>query len=267
MWILFYELDALLIVKIFGAAELALYAIALALVSFLRNVFAQLYSPFGARFNHFIGLNDVDGLRELYRNVIVATMPIILFTTISLIILMKPLVYSWVGEDYAASIILAQFLVLSSTRAFVSYPGNFLVIAQQRLSTLYITSALLPIVLWTGVLLTISDLGLFAIPLFKFISGLVVFLIYTIITYRFLAIGFFDFIRDLVIPILLPCIVLGASLFLVRQYLPLEKGAVNVSIVAITGGAFSAIASLLYYSCSREFRRFTTPLICKVFST
>jgi O-antigen/teichoic acid export membrane protein len=261
MWILFYEIDAVVIGRAFGPKELSFYAIGLSLVALLRSLFSQVYAPFSARFNHFVGLDDIEGLRKLYKNVIVLTMPMVVFTILSLVILMKPFVYSWVGEDYAASVILAQFLALSYARSFVSYPGNFLVVAQERISLLYVTSALLPTILWTGVLITISTMDVLAIPVFKMVASLPVFLIYVVISYRFLRVGFVGFLRRLILPAMIPCLVLVGTLLFVTQYMPTEKSVLNVLIVVSTGAGASSVASLLYYGFSAELRHCLRPLL------
>jgi O-antigen/teichoic acid export membrane protein len=54
-WILYYELDPAAIGKILGPQQVAVFAIGLTIMSFIRSIMGILFSPFNARFNHFIG--------------------------------------------------------------------------------------------------------------------------------------------------------------------------------------------------------------------
>ena len=96
-WILYYELDAFAIAKLLGPESVAIYAIGFTVLTFLRTLFGVLFSPFFARFNHFIGLNDMEGLRRLYLSIVTLTLPFVVFPILSLFLLMDPFVNAWVG--------------------------------------------------------------------------------------------------------------------------------------------------------------------------
>ncbi len=55
-WIIYYEIDLLVIGRILGATQVAIFAIGLTILSYFRTLFGIFYSPFIARFNYFIGL-------------------------------------------------------------------------------------------------------------------------------------------------------------------------------------------------------------------
>ena len=189
MFILYYELDAFAIAKLMGVESVAIYAVGFTILSFLRSLFGVLYAPFLARFNHFIGLHDLDGLRNLYRSILPLTLPFVVLPIVSLALLMEPLVHSWVGHYYEKSVIIAQLLIFGFIYGFFTYPASFLIIAQEKIKILYLTSAISPIVYWTGIVLTIPYIGLTSFALFKFIAMSISSLFYFFITLKFLDIS------------------------------------------------------------------------------
>src|ERR1019366_3792168 len=76
-WILYYELDPVIIGKFIGARQVAIYAIGLTILSFYRGILGILFSPFSIRFNHFIGVNDVEGLKRFFLQVVIIMAPIV----------------------------------------------------------------------------------------------------------------------------------------------------------------------------------------------
>lgn len=163
-WIVFYELDPFAIGKLLGAQFLAVYAIALSAMSFVRNLLGILYNPFSARFNHFIGVGDIEGLKRFYRRVVELTMPATILPLLCLELLLQPFILSWVGPAYAASVPLAGLLLSSYACSFVSYPGGMLLVAQKRVRIINVLSAGEALVFWLGVIATIRPLGLYAFP-------------------------------------------------------------------------------------------------------
>ena len=265
MFILYYELDAFVIAKYLGPENVAIYAVGFTMLSFLRSLFGVLYAPFLARFNHFIGLHDLEGLRNLYRIILPLTLPFVIFPTVSLILLMHPFVHSWVGNYYEKSIIIAQLLILGFIYGFITYPASFLVIAQERIKILYFTSAISPIVYWTGIVLTIPYIGLTSFALFKFIAMSISCLFYFYITIKFLEVSVGEFIKTILCPIAIPLGFLIISLAYLNQFMPIEKNAHNLFIIIATGGIASAGGLVLYYIFSSQFRNYTQELFKKCF--
>jgi O-antigen/teichoic acid export membrane protein len=265
MFILYYEVDPFAIAKILGPESVAIYAVGLIIFSFLRSLFGVLYSPFLARFNHFIGLNDIEGLRNLYRNILAITLPFVFFPIISLALLMDPLIHSWVGSYYEKSIIIAQLLILGFIYGFYTYPGSFLIISQEKIKILYLTSAILPIVYWFGIFLTIHYMGLISFALFKFIAMSLNSLVYLFITLRFLKISTREFIRKNLGPIAIPASLLVFTLAYLNKFMPVEKNALHLLIVIGTGGLASGGALVCYYLFSSPFRNYTHGLLRKCF--
>jgi O-antigen/teichoic acid export membrane protein len=266
MWILYYELDAFAIAKLLGIEKVAIYAVGFTILSFLRSIFGVFYAPFFARFNHFIGLNDMDGLRNMYRTIVTMTLPLVIFPIVSLAMLMEPFVYSWVGNYYEKSVSIAQLLIFCFIYGFFTYSASFLIMAQEKIKILYLTSAILPIVYWAGIILTINSLGLTSFALFKFIATSIGGLLYLFITIKFLNISAGDFVKKILGPAAIPLVVLILSLSCLNQFMPHEKNSLDLFIVIATGGLASAGALFLYYLFSSHFRRYTQELLRKCFA-
>lgn len=266
MFILYYELDAFAIAKLLGVESVAIYAVGFTILSFLRSLFAVLYTPFQARFNHFIGLQDMEGLRNLYRNMLPLGLPFVVLPIVSLVLLMGPFVHCWVGSYYEKSVPIAQLLILGFIYGFFTYPASFLIIAQEKIRILYLISALPPIIYWIGIVSTISYLGLTSFALFKLIAMSISGLLYFIITIRFLEISAGNFLRKILGPVVIPLGLLLIALLYLNQFMPSEKNALNLLVVIATGGLASAVTLFLYYLFSGQFRHYAHALIRKCFA-
>jgi O-antigen/teichoic acid export membrane protein len=254
-WIIYYELDPLVIAKIFGAEKLAFYAIGLTLSSYLRGMCGCIYAPFLARFSHFIGLQEDDALRNFYQRVIIVMAPIIL-PIISIIFLMKPLIYCWVGRNYELSVAIAQFLVGIFIFGFISYPASLMVMAQERVKLLVIISSILPAFYWGGVLLFIPILQVKTFAYIKFFVYLISVVIYINFTLKFLKINIRYFFKRFLSPIIFPVIsVISLSIYL-NPFMPLKQGRVNLSIVIAAISISSFLGLCLYYGFSAPLRNY-----------
>lgn len=260
-WILYYELDSVAIGKLLGAQQVAVYAIGLTVLSFFRSILGILFSPFSVRFNHFVGYNDEEGLKSFYLQVVSILAPVVVFPIITIALLAKPIVLTWVGEDYLTSVPVIQFLVFCNFFAFVTYPTNFMLIAKEHQKTLYFINTLLPFVFWCGIALTISFLGVKSFAIFK----LVAFLFSAIVSYRlmiaYLKISFRDSIKKIFMPMILPILFLISSTTLVADYLPQEKSKINLFIVAVVMVTGIIITFVIQYFTSENLRNQIQKLI------
>ena len=266
MWILYYELDAFAIAKLFGVESVAIYVVGFTVLTFIRSLFGILYGPFFARFNHLIGLNDIDSLRNLYLSIVTLTMPFVVFPIVSLAILMDPFVYCWVGSHYQKSVVIAQLLILGCIYGFFTHPASFLIMAREKMKLLYLTAAISPVIYWTGIVLTLPYMGLTSFALFKFIVMSIVGLLYFVISLKFLDVSVSEFVKKILGPVAIPTGFLILSLSCLNQYMPVEKSTSNLLIVVATGGLVSAGALLLYYLFSGHFRRYAQGLFRKCFA-
>lgn len=257
MFMLFYELDSIVISKYLGAQALAYFAIGLTITRFFRSFFSMIYGPVQARFNHFIGLKDDNGLRKFYIKVLQCTMPLVVFPIISVLVLRKPLVLSWVGSDYLVSVNILFFLVITSIFTFNSTPAYFMIIALEKVKQLYLISTVTLITYWVGIILTIKYWQVESFAIFKFISVILADIFYLSISLKFLKMNLLQLIRKIILPFVIPLSFLIVSLFIIEPYLPVIKDNMSILLVVFSGGIASLISMVLYYLISREFRLYT----------
>jgi len=253
-WILYYELDPTVIGKFIGANQVAIYAIGLTILSFFRTILGILFSPFNARFNHFIGLEDEKGLKSFYLQVTTILAPIVVIPILTIALMASPLILSWVGVDYSGSVEIAQYLVLCNLFAFITYPASMLLMAKERLREMYLINTLIPLVYWSGIALTYNVFGLKSFAIFKLVAFALSVIAYYFIMLKFLQINFISSLKEIFKPILFPIILVIISSFLIRDYLPHQKSKINLLIVAISAGCIILGSFILQYFLSANWR-------------
>ncbi|NQX40295.1 hypothetical protein SAMN05421820_105171 [Pedobacter steynii] len=265
-WILYYELDPFVISRLLGAKYLAIYAIGFTLMEYFRSIFGILFSPFTAKFNHFVGLKDFEGLKIFFNKILVIGLPLTVFPVLSISITIKSFIFTWVGPQYIDSVPVAEVLVLSYLFSFISSPTGILVMAYERVKLLYITSALLPIVYWIGVFSTFGVIGLQAFADFKLAAFFVVAVVYLSIAVGILQLSFWPFLWKLISPAIIPIIFIFAMMMLTRSFLPIEKNKINLLIYFLYNGIIIFIAVAIYYFLSTVFRQMVNSIITPIFT-
>jgi len=264
LWILYYELDSFAIAKLMGSTQVAFYAVGFALMTFLRSIFGTIYAPFVARFNHFIGLNDMEGLKKFYIQIILFTLPIVLLPVLSLIIFMKLFIVSWVGFNYNISIDIGIFLMLCYIISFISYPAGILMTALVKLKSLYIMNITIVIIYWGGILLTMNILGIESFAIFKFAAFLISGIYCVFFSAKFLQLNLFQFLKKIIQPSILPIISAVLILFFIRNFIPISEEKINMFYSIISGGFALIIFLLIYYFTCISFKEYCNYLFAKV---
>lgn len=254
-WILYYELDSVTIGKFLGANQVAIYAVGLTILSFFRSILGILFSPFNVRFNHFIGIGDEIALKGFYIQIVTILAPIVIFPIITIAILAKPIVFTWIGVDYAESVTIIQLLVFCNFFAFITYPTNSMLIAKEKQKTLYFVNMLLPFVFWIGIALTISVLGINSFAVFKLVAFVFsAFVLYKLMI-EYLDWKLLDSLKTIFFPMLFPVLFLVSICYLIRDYLPHDKSKINLLIVGIVIGLLISFSFVIQYFTSRKWRQ------------
>lgn len=258
-WIAYYESDLIVIGRLFGPEKVAVYSIALSLLALFRTFFGILYTPFTSRFNHFIGNNDLEGLKGFFLHVVKITLPIVVIPIVVISILSKSFVLSWVGPQYFASINVVSVLILCNILAFISYPSGILLNSLERVRILFFSALLIPVVYWSSIGLMYDYLGLMSFAIFKIVSFVIGALFYFFYSLKFLDLKLSQFIKTVFYPYIIPIVIsimisLAAKDFVPTFYskLSLMYNIVIIGVLIAMGFSISLITSkyLRRYICS-----------------
>lgn len=256
-WILYYEMDSFAIGKLLGASEVAIYAIGFTILTFFRSLLGVFFSPFSARFNHFIGSGKKEELKHFYLHVVKITFPIVVFPIIAIVFLARPIVISWVGLEYEESIEIMKWLVLCNILAFISYPAGMLMLAEEKIKIIYILSIFMPVCYWAGIFLTLPTLGLKSFAIFKAIVFLISGLFYLFYTLNFLQVNLYDFFKKNILvyfpAVIILCLLMyNCSNLLIggkdKINLVLNAGVVGLGVVIAIGVSLFTVKSLRDYA-------------------
>lgn len=261
MWILFYEVDQLVISKFLGAEKVAIYAIAITFTTFFRTIFGILFSPFSVRSNYFIGNDDEEGLRKFCLQLMTLSAPLTILPTIAFAIVAKPFVFSWVGPNYVESVDIARLISFVYTLAFISYPASIYLNAKAQVKENYVIATLQPLIYWVGIVSVFSFLGLFSFGLFKLIATLLADCFYFYILIKSLKLSFSEFCRNVFYPIMLPLLFLIIALTFANNYFPYDKSKINLFIVLGVTGTCILISFGIQYMVSPNIKVVVKKLI------
>jgi O-antigen/teichoic acid export membrane protein len=255
MWILYYELDLIIIGKLISASAVAIYALAFTLTKFIRSLSSTIFSPFQNRYNHLIGLGEMEGLKVLLYKVILYTMPIFVFFVLSVIVLSENIVLSWAGDEYLQSKIILSFLAANFMLSFIRVPGANMLVALKRIKDMYWINFIVVIVFWSGVLLTKNFLGVNSFAIFKFVAGIFAMIFYFRFLIKFLNKSITIILRETLLRMIIPIIVIILFLLFIREYLPDTKGKMNLITVIATGGVGTFLGFLSLYFSSKYYKQ------------
>ncbi len=178
-WVLYYELDSIILSKFYDLKIVAYYAVGFVFLSFTRNLYNILYSPFYSRFNHFIGLSDLFGFSNLYKRVIKFTFPLAVFPPIIVCFYMEDIIHSWLGIQYVDSIYISQIFIIVALINALIIPNNYLILAKEENRQLRITALILPAVFFLSLVILFPYLNGSSLAISKlitiFLSGMFTF--------------------------------------------------------------------------------------------
>lgn len=256
-WVLFNEMDPFAISRILGADKFAVYAIGLTLMTFLRNLFGIIFNPFSARFNHFVGINDIAGLRALFLKVLQMTLPITIIPLMALELFLKPFIYCWVGSAYQSSVVIGSILLISYVFVFVSSPSAILLIALKRIKENNILSLSTTALFWTGILLSVRAYGVYSFAMCKTLVFVVFGLYYLRLALKFLGKNYsYKLFTESVLPLFIPAVILVVCAHFAGPHLPNVKDKIELLKVLGVLSLCSGFAIIVYAAISPAYHQF-----------
>jgi len=254
IWVVYYELDIIIIGKLLGASAVAVFALAFTFMKFLRSLSGVIFSPFQNRYNHFVGIENFEGLKKLLMKVIRFTMPIFVIGTINIIVLNKNIVLTWAGSEYFQSGAILFLLAINFMYSFIVIPGANMLVALVRVREMYLINILMLVVFWGGVLVTINLWGVTSFAIFKLVSGTLAMLFYLRFLLVFLNTNLMNFMKQTLWQLIIPFTIQISFLLLIAPFLPDVKGKLNLIIVMGTSGIGFLIGLTTLYFTSNYYR-------------
>ena len=170
-FIVYYELDSLLIVKLIGVEEVAIFAIGLTLLKFVKTLTNLFYAPFLNRLNQFAGRGEENHIGEMIQKILNLTLPGYLILVLVLVLSTKYLIGFWVGSGYKDSIEITELLFVSLIFTAYNAPASYYYNVALKYKYIYIVSICAPIIFVTSIFLFYPSTGLMAFAWTKVVVG------------------------------------------------------------------------------------------------
>jgi len=262
-WVLYYEIDSIVIAKIASLKDVALFSVCLSLMTFARSLFGIIYNPFSVKFNHYIGLGSTDKLNAAYRTVILFGVPLSIFATLIVVFSMDKLILLWVGSQYEPAISIIKIMFLIYLFNFVTSPGGIAVVAKNKLKEMYFVSIFLPLIYWVGVVFTFNRLGILSFAIFKLVAFALYAIFYLYFSSRYMAVDWKDFVSKNAIGIVLGVVIIGVISSTIGPLLPVKKSVAHLLIYFSYVGGLFTLTCLAFFAFSKDFRNSLTSLLAK----
>tara|TARA_B100000965_G_scaffold28469_1_gene21085 strand:- start:2263 stop:3786 length:1524 start_codon:yes stop_codon:yes gene_type:complete len=169
-FILFYEIDLILIGKFIGSYELAIYAIAFTFLNFLRSLWVIIYTPIASRINHFVGLKQLNKLYETLEILVKFTLPLYFFGVFVLLINTQKLILLWVGEYYLSANFILQLLLISVFFNYIIQPASQYFYACTKYKYIFINASILPVVFFASIYFFYDNYGVLSFAIGKLLA-------------------------------------------------------------------------------------------------
>jgi hypothetical protein len=137
---------------------------------------------------------------------------------------------------------------------FLSNPTGIAMVAKQNIRSLYLSSTILPIVYWIGIVLSFRNYGLLSFGIFKFVAFAVSGLIYLYYCNSMFAINWLAFIKKNVFPSVLTVLLLLVIDHFLNPFLPLTKGKVEFAKYVAVASIYGILGMAFYWSIAKDFQ-------------
>lgn len=219
--ILYYELDQIAISHWMGIEAVAVYGVALSVLTLVRTFCSLIFSPYASRYNHYVGLNDMNSLAAFVNKMILMFGLVLIVPIATISFFAEPFVISWIGDQYVESAILVSLMTWSFASNFVKEPICSYFVATERNKILLKCNCLMPAVYWIGIIATNNLLGLNSFALFKFIAPTTIAIFYWRLARE-------DFkkkgnslvsVKEVFLPLVYPIFILGILSFFISPHM------------------------------------------------
>jgi hydrogenase-4 membrane subunit HyfE len=139
--------------------------------------------------------------------------------------------------------------------SFVSYPTGIAMVSLKKIKSLYLISTLLPIIYWSGIILSFKYIGIVSFSVFKLISFLLSGIFYIYLSNKYLNVSWIKFFQNNIFAILGTPVVIFIAVLTIDNFLPLHKGMtemLNYSAIFLFLNVIGFVSYLLF---STEFRK------------
>jgi len=176
-FILYYELDLIIVGKIYGVESVAIYAIGFTFLNFLRTFWNTIFAPYQQRFNHFIAKNHHQKFKTLMINIIDYSMPLCFITITILYLIADEMVVLWVGSGYTQSIVILKTLMIGTVFTFITHPAKQVFSANLNYKYVYLSGIALPLTFFICLFLIMPIYGMIGVAISKTLAIFIGFLI------------------------------------------------------------------------------------------
>lgn len=263
-WILYYELDQVVIGRFYGASYVATFAIAFAILNYIRMFLSGLFSPFTARFAHFKADNNINGLRAYFEYITNITLPIVVLPLIALSILIKDFIVAWSGPQYIDAVPLTTLFAVINIFAFLSYPTGNMITVFEKTKTLKLISIILPIVYWGGIIMLPKSLSLLSFGIMKVCVFWLIIPVYSIASFKILDLDwrslFINFVKYNILSILVVSIISIVSLHVITIS---EKNFLHLFAIISLILTISIVGYSVAYICNPYIKNYISKSIIK----
>ena len=183
------------------------------------------------RYNHLIDNKNENALKALLNNVISYSMPLCVITITTLILLMEPIIISWVGASYSKAVIFSRILIGLTVFSFINIPANHIFNSKLKYNYIYIIGVIAPILFLLGILLGRQVFGVLIIPYSKLSVSIFIFIFCLIGIFHL--INFTKIIKKIILQLLIVTLIIIPNL--VNLILPIlniyDKSSTNLFII------------------------------------
>lgn len=250
-WLVFYEIDILLLSKIFSIEQIAVYSLSLIVLGLFRTFAGLLFGSFSIRINNLIGMNDHLGFINYSKSFLFITAPIIIYLTLTYVIISDFFIINWVGLDYMKSSNISRFLVIGYSLSFISYITSSMLLAKQRVKESFYISICQPLFFWVLVYLLNKEHEIIVVSAIKCLILLITDIIYVKYLLELTEINYKEIFKKIFFPFLIlsPFVILSLSMFV--NYVPNISRYFNLLNLAIFSTIITSLVIFSHYCLAK----------------